>query len=295
MENSKKRYNLFTTVLLIFLSAPILYAGGPWSQNKGKAYLKLSEWWMVFDKHYTDAGLIDPNITTGIFNTFLYAEYGITNRYTAIINGALFSRNYMNNVKSRATNEVIINGESINALGDIDIGLKYSLTKPGAALPMALSFALGLPLGVTGKGELGALQTGDGEFNQMIQFDIGKGFQIKELPAYISAYTAINNRTNGYSEEFRYGAEVGLGLLTNKLWLSLKLNGIESFQNGDTAETVTSTSIFANNSEFASVAFEANYLITEKFGISLNYATAFKGKIIAAAPSYNVGVFFNLN
>lgn len=294
MGNFKKMYNLFAILLLLLLSVPALYAGGPWTQKKGNSYIKLSEWWVVFDQHYTDVGLIDPNITTGVFNTFLYAEYGINDRLTAIVNGALFSRNYMNNVKSSATNEIIINGEALNSIGDFDMGAKYSLTKPGAAIPMAVGITVGLPLGAVGKGELGALQTGDGEFNQMIQFDIGKGFQIKELPSYISGYASINNRTNGYSEEFRYGAEVGIGLFSSKLWLSSKLNGIESFQNGDTAETVTSTSIFANNSEFTSIAFEANYLVTKKIGISINYATAFSGKIIAAAPSYNVGVFFSL-
>lgn len=294
MENFKKMYNLFATLLLLLLSVPALYAGGPWTQSKGNSYIKLSEWWVVFDQHYTDVGLIDPNITTGVFNTFLYAEYGITDRLTAIANGALFSRNYMNNVKSSATNETIIKGEVLNSIGDFDIGVKYGLTQPGGSIPMAIGITLGLPLGATGKGELGALQTGDGEFNQMIQFDIGKGFQLNELPAYVSSYAAINNRTNGYSEEFRYGLEVGIGLFKRKLWLSSKLNGIESFQNGNTAETVTSTSIFANNSEFTSIAFEANYLITNKFGLSINYATAFFGKIIAAAPSYNVGVFFDL-
>lgn len=287
-------YNLLAILSLLLLSVSPLYAGGPWTQGKGNSYIKLSEWWVVFDKHYTDVGLVDPNITTGVFNTFLYSEYGITDRLTVIANGALFSRNFMNNVKSRATNETIIKGEALNSIGDFDIGAKYSLTKPGAAIPMAVGLTLGLPLGVTGKGELGALQTGDGEFNQMIQFDIGKGFQINKLPGYVSAYVAINNRTNGYSEEFRYGTEIGLGLLKRKLWLSSKLNVIESFQNGDTVETVTSTSIFANNSEFTSIAFEVNYLLTKKFGLSFNYATAVSGKIIAAAPSYNVGVFFDL-
>jgi len=292
MENYKKNRGLLVAILLVLFTTDGVFAGGPWTAKKGNSYIKLSEWWLVFDQHYTDVGLVDPNITTGIFNTFIYTEYGITDKFTAILNGALLSRNYMNNVRSIATNEIIIKGEAINTIGDFDVGLKYGLTKPGANIPMAIGFILGLPIGATGKGTLGALQTGDGEFNQMIQFDIGKGFQIKKQPAYFSIYTAFNNRTNGYSEEFRYGAEVGVGLLSGKLWLSSKLNGIKSFKNGETIETVTSTSIFANNSEFTSIAFEANYLITQKFGLSVNYATAVSGKIIAAAPSYNVGVFF---
>jgi len=112
------------------------------------------------------------------------------------------------------------------------------------------------------------------------------------LPAYVSAFTAINNRSKGFSEELRYGLEFGIGILSEVIWLSTKLNGIESFKNGDTAETVTSTSIFANNAEFTSIGFEINYQVNNKFGLSFNYTSAFAGKIIAAAPSYNFGIYF---
>ena len=83
--------------LLIFTSTQV-FAGGPWPQKKGKGYFKLSEWWTVFDQHYTDRGLIDPNLTTGIFNTNLYAEYGLSDRLTLVTNAALFSRSYNNNL-----------------------------------------------------------------------------------------------------------------------------------------------------------------------------------------------------
>lgn len=286
-------------IILIILLVPIcsllLQAGGPWPKKKGKFYLKLSEWWIVFDQHYTDSGNIDPNVTTGIFNTFLYTEYGVTDRFTAIVNAPLFSRNYMNNLRSATTNDIIVRGEALNSIGDIDVGLKYGLTKPGAKVPLSVSLVLGLPTGATGKGELGNLQTGDGEFNQLLQLDIGQGFQIKESSAYVSGYVGVNNRTNGYSEEFRYGLEVGLGLFSNKLWVNSKLTAIESFKNGDTAETTTSTSIFANNSEFVSIGFEANYFINANMGVSAGYATAFSGAVIAAAPSYSVGFFYNLD
>ncbi|MEM1324314.1 MAG: hypothetical protein AAGI23_00090 [Bacteroidota bacterium] len=284
-----------TLVLALMLTVTsTALAGGPWPQPKGGYYLKLSEWWVVFDEHFTDSGETDPNVTTGIYNTFLYGEYGVTDRATVLFNGALFSRNVMNNLRSSTTNEVIAKGEGLNSIGDIDVGLKYGLTKPGAALPVSASIILGLPTGATAGGELGNLQTGDGEFNQMIQIDAGQGFKVGKSPAYASAYTGFNNRTNGFSEEFRYGAEVGIGLVDQKLWLNTKLNVIESLKNGDTAATTNSTNIFANNTEFKSVAFEANYFVTKNVGISASYATVFYGEIIAAAPSYNVGVFVNM-
>lgn len=281
-------------IILLFAISNFVFAGGPWPQPKGKGYFKLSEWWVVFDQHFTDAGKIDPNVTTGIFNTNLYAEYGFTNRLTGILNAPLFSRNYMNNLVSGTTNEVLVEGEAINSLGDFEVGFKYGLTPSGARIPISASLILGLPFGETAGGTQGNLQTGDGEFNQIIQIDAGLGFNLGKTPAYASAYVGANNRTNGFSEEFRFGVETGVGLFDKKLWLIGRLNAVESFKNGDTAETTTSTSIFANNTEFTGIALEAAYYLNEKWGVSASIAGAFRGEIIAAAPSYSVGVFYDL-
>jgi len=285
---------LVFTLLTLFTTT--LQAGGPWPQARGKAYLKLSEWWTVFDQHYTDAGLLDPNVTTGIFNTTFYAEYGVTNRFTTIINAPLFSRNYVNNLRSSTTGELIQSGDAVNSLGDIDLGIKYGLTKPGSRFPVAATLILGLPTGRSVAGIQDNLQTGDGEFNQILQVETGTSFRLgKKVNSYASVYLGANNRSNGFSEELRYGVEWGFGLMDQRLWLIGRLNSVESFKNGETAATVTSTSIFANNTEFSGVGLEAAYYIKGRWGISASVAGAFRGEIIAAAPAYSVGVFYDLN
>jgi len=294
MVNFKLRTMKFKLITALLLIQTSLMAGGPWPQQKGNFYLKLSEWWVVFDEHFTDNGLRDPNITTGIFNTALYGEYGITDRLTGVVNAHLFSRNYTNNLISNTTGETLIQGEALNSIGDIDLSLKYGLTRFGA-LPVSATLTFGIPTGTTGAGALNNLQTGDGEFNQMLQVDAGSGFNLGSLPAYSSLYVGFNNRTQGFSEELRYGLELGVGLADRSLWLVTKLNVIESLKNGDTIATVNSTSIFANNTEFKSLAFEANYYLSKKVGISASVASALSGSIIAAAPSYSVGVFIDMS
>ncbi len=284
---------LFSSILAFIFSGNII-AGGPWPQPKGKGYFKLSEWWIVFDQHYTDQGLLDPNVTNGVFNTFFYGEYGLSDRFTIIANAPLFSRSFNNNLRSATTNEVLAPGDAINSIGDIDLGFKYGISKVGAKIPVALSLSFGLPTGNSSGGIQNNLQTGDGEFNQIIQLDAGHGFKLGKKSSYVSGYLGFNHRTKGFSEEFRLGLEFGLGFLKEKLWINTKFNLVESLKNGDTAAEVNSTSIFANNSEFASIAIEANYYITKKIGISAGMAGAFRGEIIAAAPSYNVGIFYDL-
>jgi len=280
--------------LLLLLSLHAALAGGPWPKGKGKTYLKVGEWWVVSQQHYTDNGGLDPNVTTGIFNTFLYAEHGFTERLTATLYFPFVSRTYMNNLVSGTTGEVIVPGSAYTGIGDTDLGAKYTLTKPGAKIPLSLSVILGLPLGNPAAGDQKNLQTGDGELNQMLRLDAAHSFRLGKQNSYVSTYLGVNNRTNGFSDEFRFGVEWGLNLADRKLWLISRLDGVESFFNGSRPQDVSSTSIFANNTEFTMASLEAAYYLSDKIGVSVYGGYAFRGKIIFAAPSFSVGVFGDL-
>ncbi|MEO1262786.1 MAG: hypothetical protein AAFZ15_28520 [Bacteroidota bacterium] len=285
--------NLIITAALIFFSSNV-FAGGGWPQPKGWGFFKLSQWWLVADQHFTDNGQIDPNLTSGIFNTSLYAEYGFTDRITGVAYVPFFSRAYFNNEVSGTTGEILTPGESINSFGDTNLGIKYGLTLNS---PLALSATLtfGLPLGNDNGGTQGALQTGDGEFNQILRFDAGTGFAINKLPAYANAYVGFNNRTEGFSDEFRYGIEAGITFWDNKITAIGRLFGITSFKNGDLpADRSNSTSVFANNAEHISFTPEIAYNINEKWGVSVATGVALSGRLIFASPSYSFGVFYKL-
>lgn len=270
-------------------------AGGPWPQLAGGGYFKLSEWWTVFDQHFTDLGLLDPNVTTGVFVSSLYSEYGFSDRLTGVVYFPFFIRNYTNNLRSATTGELLTPGEAINAPGDIDLAARYTFTKPGARLPLAATLTLGLPSGKVGGGSLGNLQTGDGEFNQQFQLEVGQGYPLLgRHQLYWSAWAGVNNRTRGYSDEFRYQLEMGVGLAQGRLWLTNRLTAVHSFQNGlAPADAAVSVGIFANNTEWVSHSLEVSGKLTARLGLSAGVATAFRGANVAAAPSFTVGVFWD--
>lgn len=276
----------------LFYSMPALFAGG-WPQGKGMAYLKLYQWWVIADQHYTDAGKIDPNVTNGLFNTTFYGEYGLTERLTVVASVPVFSRAYFNNTVSGTTGEVLTPGEAINGIGDFDFGIKYGLINNGN-LAVSSTLTLGIPMGNASGGSAGNLQTGDGEFNQTIQVDAGKGFKLGKLPAYANVYAGFNNRTNGFSDELRYGFEMGAQFFNQKIWVIGRLYGVESLQNGDPQNGANSTSIFANNSEHLTFSPEISWLAGPNWGFAASVGAALSGQIIFAAPSYSFGVFLNL-
>lgn len=283
---------LFILIVITGLSLP-LTAGGGWPQPKGWGFFKFGQWWLVADQHFTDAGLIDPNVTTGLYTTFFYGEYGFTNRLTGIIYAPVFTRAVINNTISGTTGNVISEGDAINSIGDFDLTLKYGLITDRKVV-FSASLLLGIPLGNPSGGRDANLQTGDGEFNQMLRFDASTSGSIGNFPIYGTLYSGFNNRTNGFSDEFRWGLEVGGSLFNEKLYLIVRVNGVKSLFNGVPNNDPINTTVFANNSEFVAFQPEILYNFSKKFGISASRGTAFSGRLILARPTYSVGIHYLL-
>jgi len=282
-----------TLVLSIVLSSVsfLSLAGGGWPKLRGELYLKFSEYWIIADKHFTINGSIDPNLTRGNFITSVYAEYGVTNRFTTIVYFPFFSRATLNEQVSGTTGDVIVPGDAINRIGDTDIQLKYGILQ-NVSVKVSLSLTLGLPTGESSGGRDGSLQTGDGEFNQLISVDASRSFPIGRLNTYATISAGFNNRTRGFSDEVRYGVEAGV--LYGKFIGILRLQGIHSLKNGDINFNSSGTSLYGNNVTYVALSPEVGYKITDKTGISAGIGTALYGELIFANPTYTVGIFLEL-
>lgn len=283
-----KRY---ISLILLFVLAYTTYAGGGWPRKKGKIYAKLSTWWIVADQHYTSSGMIDPNLTRANYISSLYAEYGFTDKLTGIIYFPFFSRAVVNEQVSGTTGEVISEGDAINSLGDTDVQLKYGLFQQGS-IKVSLSLTLGIPTGNASGGRDGSLQTGDGEFNQMVTLDASRSFPVGRLNTYATLSAGFNNRTQGFSDEYRYLIEGGV--IIGKFIGILRINGVKSLKNGDVNFNSSGTSLFGNNVSYTAFSPEIAFKINDSFGVTAGYSTAFSGELIFARPSYTAGIFIEL-
>ncbi len=129
------------TVLFLFLTTTLF---AQWTKGKDKGYYKLSAWSVIADKHYTDTGEIDQNPTRGTFNFSFYGEHGLSKKLDLIAYIPFFTRTYQNNVVSKTRGNVITEGASLDAVGDIDIGLRYGLLKKEFIGPF-YHFKIGIP------------------------------------------------------------------------------------------------------------------------------------------------------
>lgn len=258
--------------------------GGGWTNPKGEYYVKLNQSILSGNKFFSKSGELTDITTFSLYTTSVYGEYGIQDRLTGIVNLPFLARPVLNREVSANTGAEVAPGDSYTGIGDIDLGVKYGILKDSKFV-LAGSVYLGLPTGAVGVGKTQLLQTGDGEFNQMLQLDLSTSFS----NFFTSVRAGINNRTKGFSEEFRYGAEFGYA--KGKVIAIGKLDGVESLFNGD-ENAGNGGSIFSNNLEYMAWTVEAGYFVTKSLGIGASIIGAISGRNILGAPNYNASIFY---
>jgi protein XagA len=280
MKNSIK--SIIYTILIASLTPSVLTAQA-WTKSKGTGFYKLDFTSIKATDVFNTKGAVVPFRTLGNYTTSFYGEYGITNKISAVAYVPFFVRNVVNETKGRVTANVIEPGITNNNFGDMDLGLRFAL--PVKAFAMSANLTFGLPTGDAKQAD--ALFTGDGEFNQMLKLAAGTGAK----RWWGQAAIGINNRTKGFSDEFRYDFEFGYKFFNDRLLAILKINGIESLNNGTVS--AAATGLFSNNVEYMGFGPEVLYYTNAKktIGVSARFAGAFKGQNVLAAPSLSVGVF----
>lgn len=272
--------------LFIFLTSFSASAGGGWTQTKKSGFLKFSQSAIFAENIFSATGSIDEITPLYMYTSSIYSEYGITDRLTTVLYVPFFVRSTLAELKNSKTGEVTSSGDEMNAFGDMNVALKYGIIKNGPIV-LSGSLMLGIPTGETSGGVGGILQSGDGEFNQMVKIEASHSFYPK--PFYASLLAGFNNRTQGFSDELHFGAEVGVTL--NKFVGILKFYNLSSLYNGISDEESTNNSVFSNNTEYFSFTPEILYSFSDGFGVNAAAGLAFSAKRILAAPNLSVGVF----
>ena len=282
MKKLISQTSLFLFILMAI--APSVSTAQAWTKGKGEGFYKLDFSTIRATNVLDSKGNLVPFRTLTNTITSFYGEYGINNKLTAIAYVPFFVRNTVNATKGNQTGNIIAPAITNNNFGDIDLGLRYQLfNKKG--ISVSANVLLGLPTGDARQAD--ALFTGDGEFNQMVKIAVGTG----KTKWWTQGALGFNNRTKGFSDEFRYDFEFGYKFFNDRLLAIFKINGIESLNNGNAKAALTG--LFSNNVEYMGLGPEFLYYINKKknIGASLRVAGALKGQNILAAPSIAVGVF----
>lgn len=283
-----KKYSYIIIGLLIFNSIQ-----SQWINEKGKGYYKIGGWSLLADEHYTDQGIVDPNATRGLFISSFYGQYGLSKKINLIAYIPFLVKNYQFAQVSKTNGKVYEPRQEYNGFGDINLGVEYGLKTEGKWV-FSTTLTLGVPTGKVQAGSDGSYQTGDGEFNQLVQLNVGSGFGIGKQNFYLKSYFGMNNRTQGFSDEIHSYVETGTQLLKSKLLLLSRFHWIKPLYNGTLDASSSNGNIFANNVESVILGGEMALNIGEKWGISATITHPLFGRVIFKTQTFSGGIFFAL-
>jgi hypothetical protein len=259
--------------------------GGAWTQKRGRGYYEAKFYFIHANRFYEPDGRIINIPTLAEYTMSFYGEYGINDWLTIVGDFPFYKRITLNRQIGNRTGFVFFPGDSVSGISDGELGVRVGLLRGGPTV-ISAGLKFGLPFG--DDAQANGLLTGDGEFNQMLSLQLGHSFY--PAPIYFTGEAGVNNRTNGYSDEFRYEAEVGYTFGGN-LTANFKINGVESFHNGDDAVLGGMGGLFANNQEFLAYGPGVFYSFCKNIGVNARAAFAARGQNVLARPQFFFGFF----
>lgn len=267
-----------------FLIPIMSLAGGGWPQKKGEGFFLLSQRIIAGNGYYNNQGFVTGSPRLGAYTTHFYGEYGITDKFTAIVHSPFITHLTRDAGVDGFGN--VFTADQATGFGDADLALKYNFfSKP---FYLTAEVTLGVPSGNYNGGSTGTLHLGDGEFSQMLKLYASKGFK---YGIFATAFGGFNNRTNGFSDEWHYGGEVGI----SKWGFTLigKLYNRSSLFNEPRKDSQI-PGIYSDNLEYFSYGFQILYTYKDQYGLMFEQGTAGESRNIIAAQSYSFGVFWKM-
>lgn len=284
------QFNKISFIGLFLVLSISTFAGG-WPQPKKSGFFQLSERWMRSNEHYTDKGLLDPNVTTGLVISSIYGEYGLTEKLTVRAYIPFLVSNFQNNIISGTRGTEIEKGQILNAFGDVILGADRLVFKNNK-ISVTAGISIGLATGTIGKDEKKNLQTGDGENNLAARIDLGASLLNKKgISVYGKLGTAYNKRTKDFSDEVQSQAELGF-IIKKKYFIINKLFNVTSMQNGvSSGEQISAAGVFANNAEFTAYEILLAAEVYKDYHLTFAVNKILSGKIVANGTAFEVGLF----
>ena len=274
--------NIITT-LCLFISV-YAFSQSPWTQEKGKFYTQLSftsipNYDTLFgDPDYSAFGKYSDNTIQ------FYAEYGITNKTSLIVNLPLKLLSIKGFEDPRIACVNCGKDYSKSALGNIEIGIKQQLYKKN----WIISGQISLEANTGSYDAISGIRTGYDALTFTPLLLAGKSFGTTYLQTFIGA----NIRTNNYSSNFKIGGEYG-GKITKNIWLIGFIDIVKSFENGKVLlpDTNLFTGLYVNNQEYGSFGAKVIGEFTDKFGITGGFGGAFFGNNVAKQAALTIGLY----
>jgi hypothetical protein len=297
---------IVTLTLLILTMAQAVTAGGPWPRKKNSGYAQLGFTYIGYNSFFNDEGKVTPmRRPVTDFTTQVFFEYGLTDKLTLTANlpfKYVATSDKISSADSTYFKDTIPNG-NLFGLSNVMLGLKYNIIKK----KVLFSVGFNTEANVARYDSLTTLRTGPSAWVFHPYLSVGTSFYSGKLYTLLDAGYRV--RLNNYSDEADFNFELGYSW-NYKTYLILAVSGRVSVKEGSYNNNVTPvadptdptseslhpygrdlhTSLYPNNQQYVGYGLKFIQKIKK---VHINAAVYFgMGNMVAAAPSYNLGVAY---
>ena len=263
--------------LLLIVFIAFSSVGATWVREKGRSLFYGDLSYRSTNEYYINGEAREANSFQEL-NFSVYLDYGVTETYTIGVYAPL--------VKALSIDSTPVSPNVLHVnRGDIDFIQRYQFASFFGAV-FNLELLLGIPTG--NHQERHGLHTGDGEFNIMPGLSMGWGFSFFSLPSYLTLYTGMNYRNNGFSNEVHSSFQWGSFVYKEKLLLSFEAKKLESLENEE--QNFTDEGLW-NNTSYLSYGLGITYKFDRDSGIAFYYKTLSEVDNALGGNIYSVGAF----
>ncbi|MCF8277822.1 MAG: hypothetical protein K9J17_13895 [Flavobacteriales bacterium] len=287
---------IVTLLLLLFTLTQAAMAGGPWPRKKNSGYAQLGFTYVGYNKFFNHEGKVTDlrrNVTD--FTTQLYLDFGITDRLTMTANLPF---------KYVASSQQIVNSDTtyfrdtvpagnLFGLNNVMLGFKYNIINK----KVLFSAGLNAEANVSKYDSLTTLRTGPSAWVFHPYLSVGSSFVQGKLYTMLDAGYRL--RLNNYSDQIDFNWELGYSW-NYKTYFILTVAGRYAIKEGSNDNNVTPlnpngrdlhTTLYPNNQQY--VGYGIKFIQKIKKKVHLNAGVYFgMGNMVAATPSYNLGVAY---
>ncbi|MBC3759901.1 hypothetical protein H7U19_15925 [Hyunsoonleella sp. SJ7] len=266
---------------LFLISAQIINAQSGWTLKKGKAYTQIAfttipSYSEIFanPEYLTEREIVDNTLQ-------FYAEYGLTDKTTIILNLPL---KFIKTDGLVGNSSGVTNADASSKLGNVEIGLKQQFYNK----KWVIAGQLNVEANTGSFDNTSGIRTGYDAWTFTPTLNASRSFD----GFYVQGFTGLNLRTNGYSSNFKIGGEIG-AKPWEKILLIAFLDIVESFRNGNINLPVSNqlTALYVNNQEYTTYGLKIIGEITDAFGINAGFGGAFSGNNVAKSPALTLGLY----
>ncbi len=286
---------IFTLALLLVTLSQAVYAGGPWPRKKNKGYAQLGFTYIGYSKYFNqDGDVVNLRRNVTDFTAQAYLDFGLTDRLTMM---AQLPFKYVATSENIASSDSVsftdtVPNGSLFGLNNVMLGFRYTI------IDKKVKFAAGLnaEANVAKYDSLTTLRTGPSTFVVHPYLSVGGSFYQDKFYALLDAGYRV--RLKDYSDEVDFNFELGF-TWNFKTYFIASVAGRFSMQEGTYDNNVTPThpngrdlhtSLYPNNQQYVGYGLKFIQKINK---VHLNAAVYFgTGQMVAAAPSYNLGVAY---